>query len=208
LDWKEIAMLRSLAAGAIAWVAVLAGCSTPSLGPIATTSTAVSDPGILGTWTTESPWPMTATVSAQAGDTYMLDLTVTPRDGSPVRRRIDLKLVDIGKHRYADLYLEHLDRDGLFGTYGHLAIPVHQIMKLERTGNTLKAAPIDQAWLEKAVGDAKSGVSHQRVPAAGGEFLILTASPAEIQRFLASHADDARAFPSPYIFQRSGTPKP
>lgn len=73
-----------------------------------------------------------------AGGPYMVALTVQHEGESKTSLTLELTLTEIDGPRYADLFLARAERDRLVGTYGFLAVPVHQVMKLSRDGDELR----------------------------------------------------------------------
>jgi hypothetical protein len=135
------------------------------------------------------------------GRGYTLSLTVYNDQRVQAALTIDLLLTDVGKTRYADLFLSRPERDKLVGEYGFLAVPVHQVMKITRDGDTLTVWPFHSDWLEDRTTSA--AFSHDRVTIGGGDVSVVTASTDQIRELLARYGADAKAFSDPIQFHRA-----
>ncbi len=90
----------------------------------------------------------------------------------------DAKLVELGGRRFLDVYsLEDLANPN--------SIPVHNILLITVADDELTVAALDPSKLEQVI---KAGEPHLSV-ARVGRRLVLTASTAELQAFLATHGE-------------------
>lgn len=187
MDWK----LSGIAAASVVW---LAGCGSPFLSPAATEN--LRDPGLVGEWATTDPLAIRAEITApdEAGGPYALALTVHDEGEFRTALSVDLTLTEVGGSRYVDLFLSSAERDKLVGSHGFLVVPVHQVMKAARDGNTLTVWPFRGDWTGEAPG--------QRVTVGDGEVPLVTASTDRVREMLARHGGDAGAFGDPIIFRR------
>jgi hypothetical protein len=181
----------------------LGACGSPALHSAATSGTLIADPEVVGAWATDEPLQIRAVISPAGSDAkgYTASLTVHNKGEFKTALNLDLLLTEIGSARYADLFLAQPERDKLVNNYGFLIVPVHQVMKLERDGNTLTVRPFRGDWLETHT-DGQPG-SHDRVAVGGGEVLMITAPTERLRDLLARHADDPRAFGDPIVFHRA-----
>ncbi len=179
------------------------GCGSPFLHPAASTST--SDPGLIGEWATAEPMEIRASIalpqSGSAGTAYTVALTVHDHGDFKTALNLDLMLTDINGDRYVDVFLSRPERDKLVGTYGFLVVPVHQVMKVVRNGDTLKVWSFRGDWLETHT--TSSVFSHERVTIGGGDLPLVTAPTDRIRELLAQHGDDPKAFAEPMVFHRA-----
>lgn len=180
-----------------------AGCGAPSLNASTVTGNRVADPGLAGEWIATEPMQIFATITAKPApstDEFTASLTVTDKGTVRTSVAVELGISEIGGARYADLFLARSDRDRLVTTYGFLAVPVHQIMRIERAGDALTVRPFRAEWLrDRPTGDT---VSHERVVVGGGEVIMITAPATEVHSLLADHANDPQAFGDPIVFHR------
>lgn len=180
------------------------GCGSPFLHPAASAST--SDPGLVGEWATVQPMEIRASIatprSGSAGTGYTVALTVHDHGEFKTAMSMDLVLTDIDEGRYMDLSLSRPERDKLVGTYGFLVVPVHQVMKVTREGDTLTVWPFRGDWLEEHA--ASAAFSHDRVAVGGGDVAMVTAPTERVRELLARCGKDSRAFSDPIVFRRVG----
>lgn len=175
------------------------GCGSPFLHSAASSGASVRDPGLVGEWVTRDDTVARAVIDS-AGDQYTVSLTVHHKGEFKSALKLELNLTDIGEARYADLFLSRDDRDKLVGTYGFLAVPVHQVMKLSRSGNELRVWTFDGSWLE---GQTKAGlIGQERVTVGGDSTIMITGSTEAIRQMLAKYGNDPKAFDDPMIFYR------
>jgi hypothetical protein len=174
------------------------------LHPAATSGTLFADPGLVGEWAATEPLQVRAAVAAASSDakgpSYTASLTVYDKGELKTEMTLELMLTDVGSIRVADLFLARPDRDKLVGMYGFLAIPVHQVMKTDRDGDTLTVRPFRGDWLASHTDGG--AVTHDRVAVGGGEVVMVTAPTERLRDLLVRHADDPRAFGDPIVFHR------
>ena len=194
----------------IAASGVIAGCGTPFLHSASGNGPLIRDPGLAGERTTAGA-PTTHAVIHDPKDSaggggdggpYVVALTVQHDGESKTSLTLDLTLTEIGGARYADLFLARAERDRLVGTYGFLAVPVHQVIKISRDGDELRVWSFNGSWLE---GTAQGGMfSHDRITVGGGEVEMVTAPTDKVRELIARHGNDGAAFAEPLVFRRSG----
>lgn len=192
---------------AISIVGILAaaGCGLPFLHPAATVST--SDPGLVGEWATKDAMPMKAVIGPTNPDSvdnaYAVMLTVQEGGKLKTALNLDLKLTDIEGTRYADIFLARPEREKLVGSYGFLVLPVHQVMKVAREGDSLTVWTFRGDWVE----DNTTGAvfSHETVTVGNGQVSLATAPTRSIRELLAQHGSDPGAFSKPIVFHRVGS---
>ena len=97
-------------------------------------------------------------------------------------------VVKLGENYFLDFYLEKFD-DNLFLQNFHI-IPVHTFAKLKVEKNKLEIQWFDQEWLEDLLKKNRIRIHHEN----NGDFILLTAKPAELQKFVNKYADDEKAF--------------
>ena len=91
---------------------------------------------------------------------------------------------------FLDFYLEEfLDDDELDLESFHI-IPVHTFAKLTFTENELQINWFDQDWLEDLIEENRIRIHHEN----NGDFILLTAKPAELQKFVTKYVNSEEAF--------------
>jgi len=155
-----------------------------SLHPLYTDKTLHFDQNLVGTWLDKdsSVWTFVQT-SAKA---YELIYT---EKGSP--GRFDARLVKLGKYTFLDLFPKELVMQN--GFYKFHMIPVHSIIRVWIDEKNLRMSMLDQEWFKNQIEKKKIKLAHERRE---NEF-ILTASTADLQKFVLKYADDPKAFPEP-----------
>jgi hypothetical protein len=190
-----------------AWVVVAAlgligGCGAPFLHSAAEGGTGVVDSGIAGEWVTSGQTTTRVTIREGVGGRYLATLTVHDKGEFKTSLGVDLTLNDIGNARYADLFLSREDRDHMVQTYGFLAVPVHQTVKLRREGDELRVWQFDGRWLERNA--VNEGFASDRMVVGGGEMTVVTAPTDQVRASIAKNGDKAEVFGEPLLFRRVG----
>lgn len=190
----------------VAVLTVVGGCGSPMLNSAATTGSLVADPGMVGEWAASEPLQVRAVIEAAdsntKGPSYAASLTVHDRGEFKTSMSLELTLTDLDSTRYADLFLARPDGDKLVGAYGFMAIPVHQIMRIVRDGDTLTVRQFQGSWLEGRAEGVE--YTHDRVAVGGGEVVMITAPTDKLKDLLVRHASDPAAFGDPIVFRRIG----
>lgn len=189
------------------WVASLVvlagsgGCGAPFLHPTATPTQVVQDSGVTGEWATSNPADPTQvraviTEPGRAQVPYRIALTVHNEGKFKTALELELMLTEIGGIRYADLFLARSEREALVERYGFLAVPSHQLMKIERNGDNLRVWSFDGTFLERTEGvpGEGGGLAHDRITIGGGEVTMVTAPTDKVREMIARHANNPRAF--------------
>lgn len=189
---------------AAAVLPVVGGCGSPMLHSAATQGSRVADPGMVGEWAASEPLELHAVITAATSDTegasYAATLTVHDQGEFKTALGLELTLTDVDSRRFADLFLARPDRDKIVGDYGFLAIPVHQVMKIDRDGDTLTVRSLQGDWLAGHTDGA--AFTHERVAVGGGKVVMITAPTERLRDLLTRHADDPAAFGDPIVFHR------
>lgn len=99
-------------------------------------------------------------------------------------------IIKLGGHYFLDFYLEDfLDNENLDLASFHI-VPVHTFAKIEVAENRLQINWYDQDWLEKLIKQNKIRIRHED----NGDFILLTASPKELQKFVSKYVNSEEAF--------------
>ena len=185
-----------------------AGCAVPFLRPLHTPATLVRDDGLRGTWLSEGKTRVQAVVVAAEGAAYRVTLDVWHDGEHKTTLVADLSLVRLEGELFADLELAKEARNRVAQTYGLLLLPMHQIFRLERAGDTLRVRSLDDDWLEEALRRGVISLAHEYQPGEDGEVLVITAPTDELQRFFRENAARIEAFRDVATFERTNPGKP
>jgi hypothetical protein len=98
-------------------------------------------------------------------------------------------VIKLGRNYFLDFYMEDYMNDDLLLKNFHI-IPVHTFAKLTVKENKLEIHWFDQEWLEDLLKKNRIRIHHEN----NGDFILLTAKPAELQKFVLKYADDEEAF--------------
>lgn len=90
---------------------------------------------------------------------------------------------------FLDFYLEEFLDDDLDLASFHI-IPVHTFAKLTFSNDELHINWFDQNWLENLIKENRIRIHHEN----NGDFILLTAKPAELQKFVTKYVNSEEAF--------------
>ncbi len=112
------------------------------------------------------------------------------KDKDSKESKFSVHVVKLGGHYFVDFYLEDFyDNQNLDLASFHI-VPVHTFAKLKVTSNQLQINWYDQNWLEKLIKENKIRIHHEN----NGDYILLTASPKELQKFVTKYVDSEEAF--------------
>src|SRR5262249_55099714 len=109
-------------------------------------------------------------------------------------------LVQLGDYRFLDALLVRTSQkwEGI-GRVSVVIRPAHIFFKVELTNSTLRLDALSAEWLEKLLQEHPQTLAHERLhePDVDDENgrAFLTASTADLQRFVLKYAADTNAFP-------------
>jgi hypothetical protein len=178
----------------VAAAMVLAGCFVPSVNPLYTDKDLVYDPALLGTW--GEPKDEERYIFTRAGEKAYTWI-VKEKDGSS---EFDVCLLQLGEHRFMDALLVRMKgewKGSNFGRVGMVARPAHLFFKVELTNATLRLGGLHPEWLGKLLKQQPALIAHEWVkePDANDEpRVLLTASTAELQKFMLKYVGDTNVF--------------
>jgi hypothetical protein len=159
-------------------VILTSGC-IPSLYPLYTDNDVIFNPALVGIWTSKD---QTKSWNFQKSSDNSYKLIYTENQDSDV---LQAHLVKLGGHLFLDTYPDELRGDHTGFYKGHF-VPAHQFFKVELNGDTLKLAYLNFDYLSKQ----KVQLKHETI----GKKNVLTAQPADLQKFVVKFADDPKAF--------------
>ena len=162
-------------------------CLVVSLQPVYEPDTIAFDPALVGTWIAGED---EMTVSFARAEWHSYHVTVEERDD---RTRLSARLTRVGER----LYLDMSPLDG--ADVAPLLLPAHGIYRVELDGDTLALADLNYEQLERSSRDGTAGL-----PTAidARKNVVITASTAELRRWLVAHADDEGLFAAPTVLRR------
>jgi hypothetical protein len=179
---KSLSFILAVGAGFL-----LAGCLVPSLHPLFTGKDIVVRSDLVGAWTAEE---------GGAGWLFSLEpdssYSVAYSDyGDNDTSWFTAHLVDLNGHLFMDLYPN--PTDVLSDAYKSHLIAAHTFSKVELDSSGLTLAILDVDWLRENLDSGRIHLAHEEL--GPGDF-VLTASTAELQKFILSVVDDTDAFSS------------
>lgn len=182
-------MFRSLSGAVLAVSLLAAGCATPSVHPIYTDDTLVTDPAVVGTW--KQPGERPTYTLTRVGDGYhMVVKSDDPRD--PEQWEFAVRLTQIGAHRYADVTAVEEEREAHEDHWGPLFVPTHMFCRYALERDALDVWMLSRAWLRKAAGDGTVALASTPL---NKDTTLITAETLQLRAFLEKHGGDAAAFP-------------
>ena len=167
-------------------VALISGCIVSSLQPlyIDESKDVVYDPLLIGSWADKEN-KETLTFAQSGGKVYEVTYTADSATAKFYGR-----LVQVGSSKYLDVYPQEQDIDtGSYqnGLYKLMTInPTHFFVQVKDEGDVLKIAILDLDKLKKMLDAKKAKIAHEKID----DRIILTASPAEMQKFITKYAQD------------------
>ncbi|HXV14757.1 MAG TPA: hypothetical protein VEC56_11185 [Candidatus Krumholzibacteria bacterium] len=178
-----------LAVSAVCLTAV--GCYVQSLHSLATDDIAAFDAELVGTWVAEDDEEFVFTFV----DTTLGNYTLLCDEGGS-QARFDAVLVELGGSTFLDIYPEEPQTEN--GFYKDHLMRVHNVLKIERTVDTLWVADFDAEWLSTMVAQKKVAIDH--VPLDGA--VLLTAPTKDLQDLVRKYAKTPEAFSEPVRLRR------
>lgn len=167
---------------------VSSACLVVSLHPVYEPETIAFDPTLVGTWTAADEEGLSLTF--ERGEWHSYHVTIGQGDDSI---RASGRLTRVGSVLY--LNLTPLDGTDLPA----LVLPVHVWYRVEIGEAGLTLAEVNYEQLER---HAREGTSDLSMALDARAHVVITASTAEIRRWLAAHAADEAVFSPPVAFTR------
>ena len=188
-------MQYALLAVVISCIPLTVGCWIPALQPLYDSNNTVWDEELLGAWSSPDCTRVLANESndctlvfrrGSSANEYELVLT----DERGLETALLARLVRLGESRFLDTYINEY-RPDLPAAYAIHTFPVHVFWRVQLEKNTLTLSRMSDLWLEKALKEQKVATPYQKVD---DDFIILTGSTAELQKFFEKNAHNAEAF--------------
>ena len=99
-------------------------------------------------------------------------------------------VIKLGGTYFLDFYLEELFDDDELDLASFHIIPVHTFARLKVFENKLIINWFDQDWLEDLIEENRIRIHHEN----NGDVILLTAKPAELQKFVTKYVNSEEAF--------------
>jgi hypothetical protein len=169
---------------------LLAGCTDLlSVHPLATAETSVSDPGLVGQWTSaDKDSKGTALIRTGSDQEKEYDIIWIPGEADDEPLRLKGRLVKVGTRIVFDLVTPKKP---------DMAVPGHFFMLVEKTPETLQLHWLDSEWLREQV-RSQQALAYTLVEGKP----VITSGSAEINAFLAKYGLDKRAVSDTLVFTR------
>ena len=163
-----------------------------SLQPVYEPDTIAFDPALVGTWAMGDDG---LTVTFERGEWHSYHLTLEQRDD---KTRLSARLTRVGESTYLDI--APLDGTDLPA----LALPVHAVYRLDLKGDELSLSDLNFEVLEKRV---REGTATLPAVIDARKNVVITASTADLRRWLTAHAADEGLFDPPTTLTRVPPPE-
>jgi hypothetical protein len=172
-------------------ILVSQACLVVSLQPVYEPDIIAFDPGLVGAWTMGEDG---VTVTFERGEWHSYHMTLEQRDD---RTRLSARLTRVGE-------LTYLDISPLDGTdLPALALPVHAVYRVELKGDELSLSDLNFEVFERRV---REGTATLPAVIDARKNVVITASTAELRRWLVDHAAEEGLFDPPTTFTRVPPP--
>jgi hypothetical protein len=171
---------------------LLASCLTSSVSPLYDAQTIFFEPALVGVWveqTKDKPTTITFTKSKTPEDSYNVTY-VDSENTPPTMMFFNVHLVKLGGKIFLDALMTGSSPPPDEGS-ASAKKESHLIARISVDGDKFYLAMIDDNRLQEGFTSGKYSLPHE---IDGGD-AVLTASTAELQKFVTDHADDDQLFP-------------
>jgi len=112
------------------------------------------------------------------------------KDKDNKESKFSVHIIKLGGHYFLDFYLEDFYGNKNLDLASFHIVPVHTFAKVAITKNQLQINWYDQDWLGKLIKENKIRIRHEY----NDDYILLTASPNELQKFVTKYVDSSEAF--------------
>jgi hypothetical protein len=185
------------------------GCLVKSLHPFYNENEVIYKSELLGNWSgaDSSTWKIEEGMKSQGifkpvTHDKSYKITYTDKSGPAVFKAHLFKLAG---HLFLDFYPEDVESSNDMMA-SHL-VPMHTVARVDLQDGRIMIRWYNEEWLIGLFTQNKIRISHEKIPIDEGNDrennyqVILTASTAELQKFILKYSDDKEAFKSEYTFQ-------
>lgn len=174
-------------------VLLIGGCVVPSLHPLFAERDYLYAPDVVGTWVPKDETDKEVWNFAEDGRQYLL----THTDDKGRKATFHVAAGSIGTNVFLDFSpLDSLPGSELNGLMQAHLIPVHLFAKLVKTNDDLTLVALDVEWLNNHLKTNSAALAHARQ---ADDAPLITASTADLKKFVARHAHDEKAFKNAII---------
>jgi hypothetical protein len=180
--------------------AFLSGCATYSLHPFYKPDENTLEPGLVGAWMAVDKTKIT--IEANKDETY--EAEVMDSDSNSCYR-YTVRLIRVGNNLFADSILEEESLSGKDFNLPYGVAPLHFLYKVSLNGDTLRMSLLNHDWLVKQFQAKRISVAHEYMDESADpqdSNILLTASSADLQKFIQQIGDNPDAFEEPDTMQR------
>lgn len=177
------------------FIIFISGCVVYSFYPLYTEKDLFPNDILTGSWMEEDSmeWVFEHPVKKEKGleiiDSASYILTL-PTEKENKMQVFSVHIVELGGQYFLDFYLDDfLDGENLLLKDFHV-VPVHTFAKLTMRNDSLLINWFNQNWLEDLIKENKIRIHHEN----NGEFILLTAKPEELQKFVTKYVNSEEAF--------------
>jgi hypothetical protein len=186
---------RLLFSAAVVMVGLLIAACVPSVNPFYTDKDIVTDPALAGAWIepgNDGPDSWTFAPADGSGNPGY-SLTVTENENGKRTGKFKAVLFKLGAERFLDLEPTQLDlADTQAGLTKSALIPGHILLRVYQIGPELRLALTNPDWFGKYLDAHPDALAHRREQ--DPDMLFLTATTAELQKFVLAHLGDDELF--------------
>lgn len=172
----------------------LSGCVVYSFYPLYTEKDLFPNEILTGNWidNDSSEWrfehPYNGKEIPENLDTKSYILFLKDKNGN--QSEFNVHIIKLGGNYFLDFYLKEFIDDNNLDLASFHIVPVHTFAKLKFTSNSLNINWFDQDWLGKLIEKNKIRIHHEN----NGDYILLTALPKELQKFVTKYVDSEEAF--------------
>lgn len=183
-------------------IALLGGCTTPSLNALATPETTFTDADLVGRWIDPEDQDTAYVVSVEGENAY--HLKCIPKDAGKHPLDFTFQLCRLADTRFIDLTVPKGSAEELNDKYGTCVLTAHVFMKMRRKGDDLTVWQVKNDWLSDGLKSGEIKLAHATIRPLGEdkENYVLTGSTSELQTFFRKNADTDEAWDKPTNFKR------
>jgi hypothetical protein len=180
----------------LACVMMLCSCEPElSVHRLYTSDEVVFEPNLVGSWVAAEPDEnsgiMQMDIVKAGANGYEITFTMQDTPTAQVAKiSFDAHLVKLHGRLFIDVVQTALQIDGK-PSERQIAVPGHMFGKISVDGENLRMSFLDDDWVAREI---KSGGLSIDTEDEGFQPAVLTASTAELQKFVVDHADDEQAF--------------
>ena len=185
---------------------LLSGCVVYSLYPLYTESDLFENDLLLGEWFedddndvvfsgSDDSWIFTHPFLGDKNDgirdkkRYVLSLTSND-NGVVKESKFEVHVIKLADEYFLDFYIEDYGDDDNISLADLHLVPVHTFAKLSVSDDKLEIRWFDPEWLEDLIKENKIRIHHED----NGDYILLTAKPKELQKFVSKYVDSEEAF--------------